>query len=185
MGGGWGAWTISRLAGGYNDAATNLISHSFGMLGTTQSATVQTGWSYAKQWQKDNETGDRTVVQVRASFTGKANEGGLMCTTAVAVGGSGTHACGLNKTTGTAADVNTAYAYLNVSVWTNSDTALTATAWNTAAYDPYIQFYASAWADGKAYYAPAAAGTALSEPAGAQALAASAAAVLAAAAALY
>jgi len=183
--GGWGAWTISRLAGGYNDANTNLISHSFGMLGTTQSATAQTGWSYAKQWQKGGETQQRTVAEVRASFTGKANEGGLMCTAAAT---AATHACALNKSTGTAADANTAYAYLNVSVWSNADaTPITASAWNTAAYDPYIQFYASAWADGKAYYAPAAAaaGTALSEPAGAQALAASAAAVLAAAAALY
>jgi hypothetical protein len=182
--GGWGAWTISRLAGGYNDANTNLISHSFGMLGTTQSATLGTGWSYAKQWQKANTVGARTSAELRASFTGKTSEGGVMCTAAAT---AATHACGLNKSTGTAADANTAYAYLNVSVWTNSDAALTAADWNTAAHDPYIQFYASAWADGKAYYAPAAAaaGTALSEPAGAQALAASAAAVLAAAAALY
>lgn len=52
--GGWGAWTISRLAGGYLDAKTNLISHSFGMLGTTQGTTADTGRSYAKQWQKTN-----------------------------------------------------------------------------------------------------------------------------------
>lgn len=55
--GGWGAWTISRLAGGYETgAATNLISHSFGMLGTTQGTKADTGRSYAKQWQKDNLT---------------------------------------------------------------------------------------------------------------------------------
>jgi len=60
---------------------------------------------------------------------------------------------------------------------------------NAAAYtsDVTITFYASAWADGKAYYAPAQAlaGTALTAPAGAHALAASAAAVVAVAAALY
>ena len=104
-----------------------------------------------------------------------------MCTTAAT---TASHNCALSKGPGTSADVNTAYAYLNVSVWTNTAAALTAANYVS---DTSIQFYASAWADGKAYYAPAAAaaGTALSEPAGAQALAASAAAVLAAAAALY
>merc|ERR1719213_1229897 len=122
--------------------------------------------SYAKQWQKDNVTTHQTTAQVKAQFTGVANTGGLMCTTAVASGGSSSHACLLSNS-GTSAAVNSAYAYLTVSVWTNSNTEITSTAWNTAAYDPYIQFYASAWADGKAYYAPAAAasGTALSEPA--------------------
>lgn len=62
--GGWGAWTISRLAGGYNDAKTNVISHSFGMLGTSQGTTVRNGWSYVKQWQKGNETGYRTVAEI-------------------------------------------------------------------------------------------------------------------------
>ena len=33
--GGWGAWTISRIAGGYESADVAFISHSFGMLGTT------------------------------------------------------------------------------------------------------------------------------------------------------
>lgn len=33
--GGWGAWTISRIAGGYETADANFITHSFGMLGTT------------------------------------------------------------------------------------------------------------------------------------------------------
>jgi hypothetical protein len=32
--GGWGAWTISRIKGGYADAETAFISHSFGLLGT-------------------------------------------------------------------------------------------------------------------------------------------------------
>jgi len=184
--GGWGAWTISRLVGGYTDASANLISHSFGMLGTSQGTTARTGWSYAKQWQKDGVTTMTTTAQLKATFTGVANTGGLMCTTAVASGGKASHGCLLSNA-GTSAAVNSAYAYLNVSVWTNTVAALTSTTWNTAAYDPYVQFYASAWADGKAYYAPAAAatGTALSEPAGAQALAASAAAVLAVAAALY
>jgi hypothetical protein len=181
--GGWGAWTISRLVGGYSDAATNLISHSFGMLGTSQGTTERTGWSYAKQWQKDNVTTMTTTAQLKATFTGVSLTGGLMCTTAAT---TASHACLLSNA-GTSGAVNSAYAYLNVSVWTNSITGLTAANWNTAAHDPYVQFYASAWADGKAYYAPAAAAaaTALSEPAGAQALAASAAAVLAVAAALY
>lgn len=107
-----------------------------------------------------------------------------MCTTAAT---TSTHACLLSKA-GTSGAANAAYAYLNVSVWTNvAKTALTATDYNALKVDAFIQFYASAWADGKAYYAPAAAadGTALSEPAGAQALAASAAAALAVAAALY
>ena len=96
---------------------------------------------------------------------------------------AGSHNCVLSKT-GTSGAKNARYVYLNVSVWANVDT-LTAT--NYAAVTAYVQFYASSWADGKAYYAPAAAaaGTALSSPAGAQALAASAAAVVAVAAALY
>jgi hypothetical protein len=49
--GGWGSWTISRIAGGYDDISdTNKISHSFGMLGTTQSATLDIGRSYLKNW---------------------------------------------------------------------------------------------------------------------------------------
>jgi hypothetical protein len=50
--GGWGSWTISRLVGGYQSAETDKISHSFGMLGTTQSATLDTSRSYLKNWQK-------------------------------------------------------------------------------------------------------------------------------------
>ena len=94
---------------------------------------------------------------------------------------AGSHNCVLSKT-GTSGAKNARYVYLNVSVWANA--ALAASAYTS---DAYIQFYASSWADGKAYYAPAAAaaGTALSTPAGAQALAASAAAVVAVAAALY
>ena len=95
---------------------------------------------------------------------------------------AGSHNCVLSKT-GTSGAKNARYVYLNVSVWANA--ALTAS--NYSAVTAYVQFYASSWADGKAYYAPAAAaaGTALSTPAGAQALAASAAAVVAVAAALY
>jgi len=33
--GGWGAWTISRLAGDYAESSVNFITHSFGMLGTS------------------------------------------------------------------------------------------------------------------------------------------------------
>merc|ERR1711935_475189 len=164
--GGWGAWTISRLAGGYLDAKTNLISHSFGMLGTTQGTKADTGRSYAKQWQKTGVRTHQTTANIKTSFTGVADSGGLMC--------------------GAAGAANTAYAYLNVSVWTNAAKAAL-TDDNFVGVDFYVKFYASAWADGKAYYAPAAAssGTTLSEPAGAQALAASAAAALAVAAALY
>lgn len=84
---------------------------------------------------------------------------------------------GSTKTT-----ANAKYAYLNVSVWAND--AITSTQYTA---EVTVEFYASTWANGKAYYAPAAAadGTALTEPAGAHALAASAAAVVAVAAALY
>jgi len=180
--GGWGAWTISRLAGGYLDAKTNLISHSFGMLGTTQGTKADTGRSYAKQWQKTGVRTHQTTANIKTSFTGVADSGGLMCGAAAT---TATHACLLSKA-GTSGAANTAYAYLNVSVWTNAAKAAL-TDDNFVGVDFYVKFYASAWADGKAYYAPAAAssGTTLSEPAGAQALAASAAAALAVAAALY
>ena len=184
--GGWGAWTISRftnkpLGQAAEDLKTNKLSHSFGMLGLSQGTTAMTGMSYVKQWQADLETGAYTTDNLKGSFTGAANEGGVMCTAAAT---AATHACLLNKSSNAAADANTKYAYLNVSVWANAAIADGAYA---ADLDFYIQFYASAWADGKAYYAPAAAaaGTALSAPAGAQALAASAAAVVAVAAALY
>jgi hypothetical protein len=91
-----------------------------------------------------------------------------------------THLCIPSGSTKTS--VNAKYVYLNVSVWAND--ILTKTDYTA---DITIEFYASSWADGKAYYAPAAGadGTALTEPAGAHALAASAAAVVAVAAALY
>ena len=186
--GGWGAWTISRFTNKplgtqtAEDLVTNKLSHSFGMLGLSQGTTAMTGMSYVKQWQADLTTGAYTTALLKASFTGATSEGGVMCTAASS--STATHACLLNKTTNTAADPNSKYAYLNVSVWAN---AAIADGGYAADLDFYIQFYASAWAGGKAYYAPAAAaaGTALSSPAGAQALAASAAAVVAVAAALY
>jgi len=100
-----------------------------------------------------------------------------MCGVATA---TATHLCIPNGSTKSV--VNTKYVYLNVSVWAN---AVLSKADYTA--DITVEFYASSWADGKAYYAPAAGadGTALTEPAGAHALAASAAAVVAVAAALY
>lgn len=97
-------------------------------------------------------------------------------------GSATTTASHLCVPTGSATTANAKYVYLNVSVWANA--ALTKANFKSAVN---VQFYASSWADGKAYYAPAAAadGTALTEPAGAHALAASAAAVVAVAAALY
>lgn len=103
-----------------------------------------------------------------------------MCGTATT---TATHACGWAS--GSTSAANTKYVYLNVSVWSNA--AKTKAQWVSDAVDMSIQFYASAWADGKDYYSPAAAANAptLSTPAAAQALAASAAAVVAVAAALY
>jgi hypothetical protein len=191
--GGWGSWTISRLVGGYQSAETDKISHSFGMLGTTQSATLDTGRSYLKNWQKTVgfDTSGTTGARVAAQYVGKSTAeqwagtetGSVMCPAAAS---TATHACGW-KVGATAAVANPKWVYLNISVWANGSAAKTPTEWTTAAVDMYIQFYASAWADGKDYYSPAAAatGTTLTEPAAAQALAASAAAALAVAAALY
>jgi hypothetical protein len=73
--GGWGAWTISRLVGGYQDANTNKISHSFGLLGTTQGTALDTGRSYLKNWQKDAgfdgtvTTGARIAAQYLGTST--------------------------------------------------------------------------------------------------------------------
>lgn len=50
--GGWGAWTLSRLQGGYEDASSAFISHSFGMIGTSQSPKLYIMNSYLKNWQK-------------------------------------------------------------------------------------------------------------------------------------
>jgi len=65
MNGGWGAWTISRLTNlGTTSWETNKISHSFGMLGTSQSATTNVGWGYLKNWQKTNDAAhvDTTAI---------------------------------------------------------------------------------------------------------------------------
>ena len=191
--GGWGSWTISRLVGGYQTAEANKISHSFGMLGTTQSATVDTGRSYLKNWQKTVgfDTSGTTGARVAAQYVGKstANQwagtetGSAMCPEVVS---TATQACGW-ATGATKSAANAKWVYLNISVWANGSATQDAAAWTAAAYDMEIQFYASAWADGTDYYSPAAAatGTTLTEPAAAQALAASAAAALAVAAALY
>jgi len=72
--GGWGAWTISRIKGAYPDAITNKISHSFGLLGTTQGTALDTGRSYLKNWQKDaglanDLTGNRITGQYLGTST--------------------------------------------------------------------------------------------------------------------
>ena len=66
--GGWGAWTISRFtntapAGSPTDLSVNLVSHSFGMLGTNQNNNPQDGISksYVKNFQKDNAITDITI----------------------------------------------------------------------------------------------------------------------------
>jgi len=59
MNGGWGAWTMSKLNNFDNtDWATNKVSHSFGMLGVSQSATTMINSGYVKNWQKANTSGD-------------------------------------------------------------------------------------------------------------------------------
>ena len=111
----------------------------------------------------------------------------LGCSAATA---AASNACIFEGNSITAAQANTKYVYLNVSVWAHAIDGTAgnqdSTAWHTAAYDTYIQFYASSWGYDE-HYPPAAAAapTALNEPAAAQALAASAAAALAIAAAFY
>jgi hypothetical protein len=131
--GGWGSWTISRLVGGYESAETNKISHSFGMLGTTQSATLDTGRSYLKNWQKtvglDTTTGSGTTgARVAGQYVGRstANQwketetGSVMCPAEVS---TATHACGW--TSGSKSAINSKWVYLNISVWANGSSAQT------------------------------------------------------------
>ena len=136
--------------------------------------------SYVKGWVKDALAGP-TAENLRAAPTGD-----LLCRSTT---GAAPQCLKLDGPPGTVSVVNTKYIYLNVSVWGAGLTAndQTSAQYNTAIIDFNIQFYASAWADGKSFYAPMAstAGTTLTTPAAAQALAASAAAVVAVAAALY
>lgn len=133
--GGWGSWTISRLVGGYQTAEANKISHSFGMLGTTQSATLDTGRSYLKNWQKtvglDTTTAPGTTgARVATQYVGKstANQwatsgtGSVMCDKVVT---TATQACGW-ATGATKSAANAKWVYLNISVWANGSAAQTA-----------------------------------------------------------
>ena len=58
--GGWGAWTISRLVGGF-DASKSPLQHSFGLLGVEfadggldSTTGITKGW--VKTWQTDGQT---------------------------------------------------------------------------------------------------------------------------------
>jgi hypothetical protein len=186
--GGWGNWTIQRFNAGAELMNANFIWHSFGMLGTT-AAPTNNMTPYIKNWNQDTEDnlgGGTTFANFRLS---SSTAGSVMC--AAANGTAVTDKClKLDASVGTKTIANTKNVYLSVSLWANK------ASWETdyvTANDVFpaagftILFAASTWGDATDYYAPAAAGTptTLTEPAAAQALAASAAAVLAVAAALY
>ena len=87
---------------------------------------------------------------------------------------------------GNTSSVNTKYAYLNISVWSNAKSAGASDLWSATASDFYVQFHASEWEDGSTYYTvePALA-VGLSEVASAIALSASAVSAAAVGISLY
>ena len=116
--GGWGAWTISRIAGNYEDAKTAFISHSFGMLGTTQSTKLDISRSYVKNWQKlagKNTSGVPTNIGSSTAEDFRATSAaGILCQ---AISSSATNTCVFE---GASSAANTKYVYLNISVWSNA-----------------------------------------------------------------
>lgn len=185
--GGWGNWTIQRFNAGTVLMNANFIWHSFGMVGTTAAPSNNMS-GYIKNWNQITETnlgGGNTLANFRLSTS---TAGSVMCATAN--GTAVNDKClKLDAAVGTKTIANVKNVYLSVSIWA-AKTMWEAEMEAAAAFPAAgfkISFMASDWGSGSDYYAPAAAGTptALTEPAAAQALAASAAAVLAVAAALY
>ena len=87
---------------------------------------------------------------------------------------------------GASSAANTKYVYLNLSVWSNAQSANAADTWDKTKSEFYVQFHASEWDNGDTYYAdPSVAALDLTAPAAALALSASAATVLAVAFSLY
>ena len=105
---------------------------------------------------------------------------GILCQ---ATSSSATNACVF---AGASSAANTKYVYLNISVWSNAQTAGAGDLWTATASDFYVQFHASNWDNGSTYYVatPTKAVT-LSEPAYALAISTSAASIVALASCLY
>ena len=105
---------------------------------------------------------------------------GILCQ---ATSSSATNACVF---AGASSAANTKYVYLNISVWSNAQTAGAGDLWTATASDFYVQFHASEWEDGSTYYTvePALA-VGLSEVASAIALSASAVSAAAVGISLY
>ena len=80
---GWGAWTISRIAGGWEDAAANFIWHSYGNVGVSQDSTILLN---NRSWVKSYFTvGDVPNPITMVNFKAAKADSGVMCTGATPV----------------------------------------------------------------------------------------------------